>query len=70
MTAITLKGWFIKNDMKFGMGLLHMTPEEQGAAIAERYGFDLDEIHKDYDQHGKEEGDARLLARLNAWSGE
>ena len=62
----SLLSWFIKNDPRYGMSIRNLTPEEQGQAICEHYGFSFEEVYEVYMTQGKEEGDAELLARLNA----
>lgn len=70
MAADSLRNWFIKHDIRFGMSLMSMTPEQQGEAICERYKFDAEELRRIYEESGDKTGDEALLRLLNAWSDE
>jgi len=55
--ADSIREWFTKNDILFGLSLISMKPEDAGLAMQEKYGISLE---------GLSEGtDALLLERLN-----
>ena len=63
--AKSLRGWFLANDVAFGISIKDLNPEEQGRRICERYDFDLNEIRGNYDKMSKAEADQQLLNKLN-----
>ena len=55
--ANSVRDWFMRNDVIFGISLISMKPEDAGLAMKDRYGISIE---------GLSEGtDALLLERLN-----
>ena len=64
MKATSLRQWFIRNDLQFGLTLVKMEPEDAARAICDKYGFDFSKLSPD-DTEG-----VALLEMLNNLEGE